>query len=138
MTTELEGGCLCGALRYRLQLPAIDAAYCHCRLCQRSSGAPVLAYVSVPSGVFAYTRGEPTVFRSSSHSQREFCNVCATQLVFRKIEGATVVDVTIPSLDDPERATPEFHIWRSSRLDWFDTTDTLPRYDRQEPEAADQ
>ncbi len=86
---------------------------------------------------FAYTRGEPRVFRSSSHSQREFCGVCATQLVFRKIEGAAVVDVTIPSLDDPERVTPDFHIWHSSRLGWFDTTDALPRHDREEPQAPE-
>lgn len=138
MSSTLEGGCLCGAVRYRLELPAIDAAYCHCRLCQRSSGAPVLAYVSVSIDAFEYTQGEPTIFHSSSHSQREFCSVCATQLVFRKSHDASVVDVTIPSLDDPERATPEFHIWRSSRLDWFDTADALPRYDRQEPGAPEQ
>lgn len=37
-----EGGCLCGALRYALSGPSIDAGYCHCRFCQRASGAPVV------------------------------------------------------------------------------------------------
>jgi hypothetical protein len=37
--------------------------------------------------------------------------------------------VTIASLDDPSQVAPEYHIWRGSRIDWFDTTDRLPRHE---------
>jgi hypothetical protein len=40
------------------------------------------------------------------------------------------IDVTVGSLDRPERAPPGFHIWRQSRVPWFETTDNSPRFDQ--------
>ncbi len=40
-TTPITGGCLCGAVRYESEEPPTDSNYCHCRICQRTSGAPV-------------------------------------------------------------------------------------------------
>ena len=73
---------MCGRLRYAARDP-IDAGYCHCRMCQRSSGAPVLAWVSFPVAAFAWEAGAPSVYQSSDRGQREFCPSCGTQLVFR-------------------------------------------------------
>jgi len=134
MPSTLEGGCLCGAVRYRVSAEPIDAGYCHCRLCQRSSGAPVLAWLSVAVGGFAYLQGSPAIYHSSAHSQREFCDRCGTQLAFRRARSAVTVDVTLASLDDPARLAPQYHIWRQSRLPWFETTDALPRHDDAGPD----
>lgn len=130
----LDGGCLCGAVRYRISADIVDAGYCHCRLCQRSAGAPVLAWLTVPVAGFAYGAGRPAVFDSSPHSQREFCGRCGTQLAFRRRAGATTVDVTLASLDAPERVPPEYHIWRQSRIGWFETADGLPRHEDAGPD----
>jgi len=126
---SLDGGCLCGAVRYRAIGTPIDAGYCHCRLCQRSSGAPVLAWFTVPTPSFSYVRGEPNVFHSSARGRREFCQVCGTQIAFRPSADPAIVDVTIASLDDPSMIEPEYHIWRGGRIAWFETTDRLPRHD---------
>jgi hypothetical protein len=134
MSGALEGGCLCGAIRYRIEGPRIDAGYCHCRLCQRSAGAPVLAWLTVPVEAFSYTQGQPEVYRSSAHSQREFCNRCGTQLAFRRQRDARTMDITLGSLDDPMAVAPEYHIWRMSRIDWFETRDELPRYEDAGPD----
>ncbi|MGE0370371.1 MAG: GFA family protein [Gammaproteobacteria bacterium] len=134
MSEVFEGGCLCEAIRYRIQGVRIDAGYCHCRLCQRSAGAPVLAWVTVPVGAFTYTRGAPAVYHSSTHSQREFCAHCGTQLAFRRIRLARTVDVTLASLDDPALIAPLYHIWRQSRIPWFETRDDLPRFDEAGPD----
>ena len=48
-----EGGCLCGALRYRLDAAPLDIGYCHCSMCRRSTGAPVLAWACIPAAAFA-------------------------------------------------------------------------------------
>jgi hypothetical protein len=122
-----QGGCLCGSLRYSARRP-IDAGYCHCRLCQRSSGAPALAWASFPHGDFAYDAGAPAIYRSSSHGQREFCGSCGTQIAFRDADTPTTVDVNMASLDDPGALKPEYHIWTASRIGWFETVDDLPRY----------
>ncbi len=125
---DLEGGCLCGAVRYRIAAAPDSVAYCHCRLCQRSSGAPVLAWASVAVAGFAFTAGEPATYRSSEIGLRQFCRLCGTQLLFRHVRSARTVDINVGSLDDPARLVPQYHIWTASRLPWFDTVDALPRY----------
>jgi len=128
------GGCLCGALRFRSEAEPVASGYCHCRLCQRSTGAPVLAWGSFPVGSFAYVEGAPTVYRSSDHGQREFCARCGTQIAYRESRGARTVDVNLASLDHPEAVPPRHHLWTRSRIAWFDTADALPRFEGAGPE----
>ena len=125
---ETVGGCLCGALRYRINGKLVDAGYCHCRLCQRSSGAPVLAWLTLGNEALEYTQGEPASYSSSAQYQREFCGLCGTQLAFRKKDRPRTVDVTIASLDHPGQVVPEYHIWVASRISWFEIKDELCRY----------
>ena len=134
MFQTLEGGCLCGAVQYRISVQPLDAGYCHCRLCQRSSGAPTLVWLTVSIPGFSYTQGCPTIFHSSSHSQREFCGVCGTQIAFRQSASPKTVDVTLTSLHDPSQMAPQYHIWRQSKVAWFETTDSLPRYEDAGPD----
>jgi hypothetical protein len=133
-TIETTGGCLCGALRYAARAEPIDAGYCHCRVCQRSSGAPVLAWASFPKGALTYTLGSPASYRSSPKAVREFCAACGTQIVFRE-DGATRVDLNIGSLDQPDAIAPQYHIWTESRIPWFETADELPRYRDEGPDG---
>jgi hypothetical protein len=132
---NLDGGCLCGAIRYQLSAKPIDAGYCHCRLCQRSSGAPVLAWATFAVTDFSYTRGVPNIYHSSPQGLREFCGGCGTQLVFRR-PSATTIDVTMASLDDTAAITPEYHIWTTSRIAWFETHDELPRQTKGEEASS--
>lgn len=127
--TVYEGGCLCGAVRFASLAAPTWSGYCHCRLCQRTSGAPVLAWASFPCDAFAYREGTPSVYRSSSHGQREFCASCGSQLAYRETRRASTVDVNLATLDHPERVEPRCHIWTRSRIRWFETADALPRYD---------
>jgi hypothetical protein len=57
MFEPLEGGCLCGRVRYRVTAAPLDGAYCHCRMCQKSSGAPLQASAEFPIGAFEVTEG---------------------------------------------------------------------------------
>jgi hypothetical protein len=127
------GGCLCGRLRYEARDP-IDAGYCHCRLCQRSSGAPVLAWASFPTAGFSFTEGKPESYRSSPAGLRDFCTNCGTQIAFRGTAKPTRIDVNIASLDDPASIKPEYHIWVGSRVPWFHIDDDLPRYSDEGPD----
>jgi hypothetical protein len=134
--TTFDGGCLCGELRYTARRSPIDAGYCHCRLCQRSSGAPALAWASFPERAVVYVKGAPSIYRSSSHGQREFCGACGCQIAYRESEDATTVDVNLATLDDPGALRPEYHVWTMSRIPWFDVADDLPRYADAGPDAA--
>lgn len=130
----LTGGCLCGAVGYRISAAPIDAGYCYCRICQKSSGALTLAWLTVAIHGFAYTHGNPIRFHSSPHRQREFCGLCGAQLAFRRSRLAKMVDVTLASLHTPDRMWPEYHIWTQSQRPWLEISDSLPRHEDAGPD----
>jgi hypothetical protein len=132
-----EGGCLCGALRFHADDDPMDTGYCHCSLCRRSTGAPVLAWASFPAAAFTYTNGIAAIFESSAWGHREFCNLCGTQIAYRKSDAAMTVDVNVGCMDDPSAFPPQYHIYAKDRIGWFDTEDDLPRYAGSEPRADD-
>ena len=123
-----DGGCFCGAVRYRVEGAPLDAAYCHCRMCQRTTGAPVVAWGSWPRERFSWRGSEPRILRSSEQAVRRFCGECGTQVLFWTADAPALVDVNLATLDDPARIRPEYHIWTASRIPWFETADTLPRH----------
>ena len=128
-----EGGCLCGALRYQADEDPADTGYCHCELCQRSTGAPVLAWASFPVESFRYAKGSPAIYPSSSWGQREFCRSCGTQICYRESEATEYVDVNIGSLDAPASCPPRCHTFTKDRLPWLRIEDDLPRYEGSSP-----
>lgn len=114
-----EGGCQCGAVRYRITGEPVSAGYCHCRMCQRATGAPVVAWVAFHRGGFRFVKGEPDSFQASSRSVRRFCAHCGTALTFEYSAVTDTVDVTIASLDDPNATEPVYQIWISASLPWL-------------------
>lgn len=134
---KYTGGCLCGALRYRASAEPVEVGYCHCRMCQKLSGATVLPWASFESASFSYVEGKAKIFTSSAHGQREFCEACGSQIAFRTTNDHTTVEINIGTFDDPEAVTPEYHVWCDSRISWFDTTDDLPRYAESGPTQSD-
>ena len=122
----MSGGCLCGAVRYEAEGPLLDAGYCHCRMCQRQSGSPVMTWASVPAGTLRYVAGEPAVYRSSAIGERRFCARCGSGLEFRALADPDTVALNSGTLDDPSLAPPRKHIWTMSQVSWFVTADDLP------------
>jgi hypothetical protein len=116
MSRVLEGGCLCGALRYRLDRPPLEAAVCHCGTCRRAAGAPSVAWATVAAEGFAFVAGAPAAFASSTGVTRTHCAACGTSLTFQS--GPESIDLTLASLDDPEAVPPSKEIWLSHRLSW--------------------
>lgn len=125
---EYLGGCACGALRFRASASPVDSGYCHCRLCERTTGAPLLAYASFPVGEFTYTAGIPSRYASSERGHREFCARCGTQIAFRATPAPATVDVNVGALDAPERVPPRRHLWCASAIRWLTLADDLPRH----------
>jgi hypothetical protein len=125
---ELTGGCLCGAVRYRIEGTPGQVTHCHCTICRKSSGAAFVTWVGFPVDAFAFVKGTPAIHRATAKAERAFCPACGTQLTFRHADSAQQIDVTAGSLDDPEAVRPDAHIWIASRLPWLALADGLPRY----------
>jgi hypothetical protein len=128
MDKARTGGCLCGAIRYRIVAAPVEALYCHCRMCQRVHGAPVVAWLAVPSAGFEVTAGEAAAYRSSAKALRQFCATCGTPLTWRAIDNPRLVDVSIATLDEPAAVAPGLHLWTQDQLAWLKLADPLPRY----------
>jgi hypothetical protein len=82
--TTIEGGCLCGAVRYRIHGEPIVSGTCQCRSCRKASAAAIVPWLQVSSEQFAFTAGQPVEFQSSPPVTRSFCGRCGTPLTYRK------------------------------------------------------
>ncbi|ABM23675.1 MULTISPECIES: GFA family protein [Shewanella] len=130
MTEEflLEGGCLCGAIRYRLDGEPFDADYCHCRMCQKSTGSVFGAWMDFKFAQVTWLNGVVTEFASSEFVRRGFCKECGCSLTYRHTQYPDYVTLTIASLDDPNRIRPHYHIYTESQVSWLTIEDNCKRY----------
>ncbi|HEX7822144.1 MAG TPA: GFA family protein [Sphingobium sp.] len=126
-----EGGCRCGAVRYRVKGQSQHVALCHCADCRRSAGAPMVAWAAFAEEDFVVTRGAPTTFNSSGASMRSFCPACGTGLYFRNADYLPgIVDIQSATLDDPAAVPPQAHIQVAERIGWMETQADLPHFER--------
>jgi hypothetical protein len=125
-TVLIQGGCLCGAVRYEIIGPVPPGAYCHCTMCRRTSGSVAAAWVSVPRQHFRFVQGQPAIHRSSAHAERSFCATCGSQLTFFSERSPQDIDVALGSLDQAEQHPPDRHVFTSTRLPWLHLDEELP------------
>ena len=125
-----EGGCLCGSIRYRATAGPLRGVICHCSMCRRHSGAPVLAFVHFPTNDFRWIGAEPTRFRSSEYAERGFCPRCGSTLSMHEQVLADRVQIAVGSLDEPDRVRVDDHVWTEDAIAWFEVADELPRFER--------
>ena len=94
-------------------------------MCQKAVAGPfaVLAEVSWPD--FAWTRGEPAAFQSSSRAIRDFCAACGTPLSYRS-PGGKIIELLTGAFDEPARVAPTYEVGTESKLTWLGTIAALP------------
>lgn len=124
-----EGGCLCGAVRYRVDGPIDSVAHCHCESCRRSAGAVFVTWFTIPRERLMWTKSSPRQFTSSPGVTRQFCGTCGTELAYSKEKTATFIDLTLGSLDCASGHPADRHVWTADRLDWLHIDDHLPAHE---------
>ena len=130
---NFSGGCLCGAVRYLAVGEPLLVEYCHCGMCRRASGAPVVAWATFPRATLSWQSGHPTLRASSAKAQRGFCQECGSQLIFQWGDQTPRISVTVATLDDPEALKPTYHIYTGDQLSWLNIEDDLPRHPEKLP-----
>jgi hypothetical protein len=123
-----DGGCFCGEIRYRAEGAPLRVMHCHCTICRRVSGAPVVTWITFAVDRFRWTKGSPARLKSTPPASRWFCPACGTHMAF-EIDGAKELDITVGSLDRPAEVEPGYHIFADTRLPWLRLEDRLPAYD---------
>jgi hypothetical protein len=123
-----EGGCFCGALRYQIKAVPLSTGYCHCRTCQRSSGAPVMAWGTWPRTALGWIAGQYRVMASTVHRRRLLCGDCGTVVALIDEADPSWIDVALATLDAPGRFPPAYHIWCADKIAWLRLGDGLPQF----------
>jgi len=131
--SKVEGGCLCGAVRYRLEGEPIVSSTCQCRTCRKGSAAAIVPWVHVRTEQLVFTTDRPAEFQSSPSVTRTFCRRCGTPLTYWKTSYGDGIDVTTCSLDDPNAFPPVIHVWTSHKLRWLALADGLPCHEEGGP-----
>jgi hypothetical protein len=126
----LEGGCLCGGVRFRITGKLGPAGVCHCKQCQRASGSAFAANAPARTKYFEITAGAELVseYESSTGKFRAFCRHCGSPLYSRTLGDPEIRRIRLGTLDtDPERR-PLAHVWVTSKAPWYEIEDSLPQY----------
>src|SRR5438874_13009911 len=132
MSVPREGGCACGAVRYRLTSEPLFVHCCHCLNCQRQTGSAFVINLLIETDRVELLAGEPQpvdVPRDDGSAQRIFrCPKCQVA-VFSEYGRPEVRFVRGGTLDDPRDVTPDVHIYTKSKVDWLTLADSVPAFD---------
>ena len=132
----LEGGCTCRHIRYRMESEPLFVHCCHCRWCQRETGASFALNAMIEADRVTLLAGEPELVDTPSASgmgQRiARCPKCRVA-VWSNYAGAgpVVRFVRVGSLDEPDRLPPDVHIFTASKQPWVlipPGTPSVPEY----------
>jgi len=131
---EVQGGCYCGALRYRATGDALFKGQCHCRECQYISGGSPNVVMAMPESGFAYTKGAPKQFRRSDLPDpvtREFCAQCGTHILAKAASLPGMLIIKVGTLDDPRVfGGPQMAIFLIDKQPFHHIPEGIPTFER--------
>jgi hypothetical protein len=126
-----EGGCLCGAVRFKAKGEPVNVRICHCRNCQKAMGSPFFARALFEQRALT-VEGETGRYASSELLDRVFCKSCGTRLfAWRKI--GTMAGVALAAFDDRNAFAPTDHMWVTEKMAWVRLDDGLAQHKETAP-----
>jgi hypothetical protein len=132
----LEGGCDCRYIRYRMETGPLFVHCCHCRWCQRETGASFALNAMIEADRVTLTSGDPEVVDTPSESRKgqkiARCPRCRVA-VWSNYAGAgpVVKFVRVGTLDEPDHLPPDIHIFTATKQPWVvipTSTPSVPEY----------
>lgn len=132
---QLDGGCLCGAVRFECRSKVLNAYKCHCRECQQSSGGGFMGVMWVHDRGFRFVKGEPKFHMSVPSAGRElhrgFCADCGATVIVRNTAAKGLLFIVPSALDDPSVFAPRMEIWTGRAYGWDLIDATTPTFEGQ-------
>ncbi len=119
----IEGGCLCGAVRYSTTAEPVMQAVCHCRNCQRQAGSGWSMIMGVPAAALAISGAVQTYAdkgESGGDVRRQFCPTCGSPLFSHVSAAPDLVFIKAGTLDDTSQFTPQMQCWTDSKQHWVE------------------
>jgi hypothetical protein len=135
----IEGGCLCGAVRYTARAEPLAVRACWCRVCQyiAAGNASInLAFAREAVTLTGELRDFPLVADSGNHMHRRFCPRCGVHITSEAAERPHLLVLRAGTLDEPQRFRPLATIWVAEAPAWAHIDTTLPQFAGQPPPPA--
>ena len=127
------GKCLCGRIHYTFVHPSSALDVCHCKNCQRQSGAAFVPFLAIPMAEL-HLNASPKAFldddtESGKTVARHFCGDCGSPLYVVVESAPNTAYVAVGTLDDTHDLTPKCHGWTASKQHWVHITDDAPQHE---------
>jgi hypothetical protein len=132
----LTGGCLCGAVRFEVSEPPLDAIYCHCTRCQRRTGSAFSVNARIGPGSLRITKGEAKVrsWKPADGWTKSFCGECGSHLYSASRDDPPVMGVRMAAFDHDPGVRPSAHQFVAYAAPWAPLPDDgLPRFPEGRP-----
>jgi hypothetical protein len=133
MTGSLEGGCACGAVRYRLTSAPMFVHCCHCRDCQRQTGSAFVINALIETDRIELLSGDPEPVAVPTDSGRlheiHRCLACRIALWSDYGGRPALRFVRVGTLDEPAALAPDVHIYTRSKLPWVALPAGVPAFE---------
>lgn len=131
----IEGGCLCGGIRYEYDGEIEEISICHCSQCRKAQGSAFAAVSAVDSARFRVLSGAELLkeYRSSPDKARVFCARCGSPIYSALDQRPEVKRLRLGTVDTPFVCANAFHIFTDSKASWWDCEDGLPRFAQRRP-----
>ena len=132
MQASYDGGCQCGAVRYRITSEPATVYACHCMNCQNQSGSAFGLAMRVPAEHFHVVKGELKSFDRPGNGQTitgSFCPECGTRIHHVPGKSPDQVSIKPGTLDDTSWVRPTVHFFASRAQPWVNIPDDAQVFD---------
>ena len=136
----IEGGCRCGAVRYRVAAEQMPPVYCcHCLSCQTWSGSAFTEQAVVAEGQIEVTKGVAQVYvnitESGAESTQRLCGTCHTRLWNTNSARPGLAVIRAGTIDESAGLVPRAHIWVKRKQPWIIIAEAIPQWSENAPPA---
>lgn len=125
-----NGSCLCGTVRFQIDLPVRFCAHCHCSNCRRAHGAAFVTWVGIPKVQLHFTSGEDRLrqFKTDTGATRSFCGTCGTTLFYQGPRWPDEIHIVRGNIEGEIDKEPTAHVYVDHAASWWSIDDDLPQY----------
>ncbi|AXQ29819.1 GFA family protein [Solimonas sp. K1W22B-7] len=131
----IQGGCLCGGIRYEYDGEITEISMCHCSQCRKAQGTAFVAVGPVRSELFRITAGAGLLkeYRAIPQKARVFCSHCGSPIYSARDDLPGVKRLRLGTVETPVSCSKAYHIFTGSKAPWYRIADGLPQYEGSKP-----
>lgn len=133
--TTYKGSCLCGKIRFTITGEIQNVIYCHCSLCRKAQGSAFATNANVNKEDFTFISGneELSSYEYAPGQKKLFCKHCGSPIMSINESTPDKVRIRLGTIESDITERPQAHIFTTSKANWEEITDDLPKFDEYAP-----